>query len=292
MNSSDIKVGAKIDNYGERSARLTAVADAQAAEAAGFDSLWMSDHILMPTETECSYPFSDSGDLVWNPAAPWFDALIWAATLAAVTERVEIGTATLIPGLRNPLELAKQIATIDAVSGGRFILGAGAGWMTEEFDALGISPAARGARLDEWIGLMRDAWTGFVEPREGRFYTLDRQVHMVPTPAREVPVLFGGMSDAAFRRVARHRGGWLPLLKPSEDPLEVIPAGIAKIRAFAEAAGAPYDGDIRVMYNAADPTTVGTLLDQLAAVGVSDVMVDVDFDDPDGPRRAIAEVRG
>ncbi|GAB3201598.1 hypothetical protein GCM10027062_24220 [Nocardioides hungaricus] len=292
MTSSEIKVGAKIDNFGERSAGLTAVRDARAAEEAGFDSLWMSDHILMPTETSCRYPFSDSGEMVWNPAGPWYDALIWAATLAASTERVEIGTATLIPGLRNPLDLAKQIATIDALSGGRFVLGAGAGWLTEEFEALGYSPEGRGARLDEWIEICREAWAGYVEPREGRFFRLDRPVHMVPTPARDVPVLFGGMSDLALKRVARHHAGWLPLLKPSEDPLEVLPAGIERIRQHAAGAGSPYETSPRVMYNAADPADVGRLLDALAEVGVTDVMVDVDFDDPDGPRRAIDQVRG
>lgn len=292
MDASAVKVGTKIDNYGGRAAGLTAIADARAAEAAGFDVLTMSDHVLMPETTRCSYPFSDTGDMVWNPADPWYDSLVWSASLATATERVEIATATLVLGLRNPFEAAKQIATIDALSGGRFVMGVGAGWLSEEFDALGHPFEGRGQRLDEWIEICRAAWTGYVEPFEKRFYTLEQPVFMIPTPARDVPVLIGGMTDRALQRVARHGAGWLPLLKPSEDPVEVISAGIARIRDHAGAAGLPTDRPLRVMYNAADAAAAGRRLDELAEIGVTDIVVDVDFDDPDGARRAMEAVRG
>lgn len=292
ITRENIRLGAKIDNYGQRSAGLTAIADAQSAEAAGFDSLWMSDHVLMPESTECKYPFSDTGDMVWDPTGPWFDSLIWSMALLTATERVEVGTAVLIPGLRNPLDLAKQIASLDRLSGGRFVMGVGAGWLTEEFTALGISPSGRGTRLDEWLDICRKSWTGAVEPFEGKHFSLDQKVYMVPTPAREVPVLIGGMSDLALKRVARHKAGWLPLLKPSEDPIEVIGKGIARIRQFAEENGDPYVEGPRVMFNAAGAEELSGQLDTLIEAGVTEVMVDVDFDDPEGAQRAVAILRG
>ncbi len=154
-----MRFGAKLDNYGPLVAAIGVAEPARRAEAAGFDSIWCSDHVVMPEMVRSRYPFSDDGRIKWDPSEPWYDAVVWCAAIATATERVEVGTAVLLAGLRHPLVLAKQLASIDALSGGRLIAGFGAGWMAEEFDALGVPFESRGRRLDEWIDICRQVWS-------------------------------------------------------------------------------------------------------------------------------------
>ena len=125
------------------------------AEAAGFDLLIIPDHVVMRTETKSWFPFTRDGIPVWDPRTPWHDAVVSLAICAAVTERIEIGTGVLVLPLREPVVLAKQLASIDVASGGRVFLGVGAGWFAEEYEALGVPFTTRGARMDEWITLLR-----------------------------------------------------------------------------------------------------------------------------------------
>src|SRR5262245_42866239 len=286
-----MRFGAKLDNYGPLVAQLGVAEPARRAEAAGFDSIWTSDHVVMPRMVRSTYPFSVDGTIKWNPEAPWYDAIVWCSAIAAVTERVEIGTAVMLAALRHPLVVAKQLASIDAMSGGRMIAGIGAGWMREEFDALDVPFESRGRRLDEWIDLWRDVWTGELQPSQGTQYRVGIEVLTAPVPARPVPILIGGMSEVAFRRIAARADGWIPLPKPNEDPIAVIGHGTDRLRALRKDAGRG-SVELRVVYNAAAPDVAGRRLAELAAVGVTDVMVDVDYTDPDGPERAIAAVRG
>ena len=166
-----MQFGAKLDNYGPHVATLGVAEPARRAELAGFDSIWCSDHVVMPATVRSAYPFSDDGSIRWDPSEPWYDAVVWCAAIAVVTERVEFGTAVMLAGLRHPLVLAKQLASIDALSGGRMIAGFGAGWMSEEFEALGVPFESRGDRLDEWIDICRQVWTGRVSQVEGEHFS-------------------------------------------------------------------------------------------------------------------------
>jgi probable F420-dependent oxidoreductase len=257
------------------------------AEHAGFDSIWCSDHVVMPETVRSRYPFSDDGSIRWDPAEPWYDAVVWCAAIAVVTERVEFGTAVMLAGLRHPLVLAKQLASIDAISGGRLIAGFGAGWMAEEFEAMDVPFESRGRRLDEWIDICRLVWTGRVAEVAGDHFAADLDVLTEPRPARRIPILIGGMSDAALRRVATRADGWVPLVRSSQDPVATIERGVNRLRELADEVGRATT-EFRVVYNAADPAEAGARLDALAQVGVTDVMVDVDYGDPDGPARALA----
>ena len=217
---------------------------------------------------------------------------MWCAAIAVVTERVEFGTAVMLAGLRHPLVLAKQLASIDALSGGRLIAGFGAGWMREEFDALGVPFESRGRRLDEWIDICRQVWTG--RRLGGRRRALLRSTS-IWSPSRDqpgaIPILIGGMSDAALRRIATRADGWVPLVRGSRDPVATIERGVRRLHELAGEAGRG-DVEFRVVYNAADPAEAGARLDALARAGVTDVMVDVDYTDRDGPERALAALRG
>jgi probable F420-dependent oxidoreductase len=286
-----VRFGAKLDNYGPLVAALGVAEPARRAEAAGFDSIWTSDHVVMPSVVTSPYPFSDDGSIKWDPTEPWYDSVVWLAAIAAVTERVELGTAVMLAALRHPLVLAKQLASVDAISGGRLVAGFGAGWMREEFDALGVPFERRGRRLDEWIAICRQVWTGHASHIDGEHFRLDVDVVTAPTPARRIPIVVGGMSDAALQRIASSADGWVPLVRGRQDPVEVIGRGAARLLELAERAGRSAD-EFRVVYNAAAPADAGARLDALARAGVTDVMVDVDYTVPDGPERALEAVRG
>jgi probable F420-dependent oxidoreductase len=263
---------------------------ARLAEEAGFDSIWVSDHVVMLRSHSSPYPFSPDGKMTWDPEDLWHDPLIAMAMCAAVTERVEIGVAVLIVPLRNPVILAKQLASLDALSSGRVVVGAGAGWLAEEFDALGTPFQTRGERLDEWIEIVRDCWTGEPRPKEYRHYRIPDGVLSYPTPAHEVPILIGGMTSAAIRRAGRIGDGWVALQHVDELDLDTVAAGIAAIGAEAERAGRVAAG--RTVMRVAGPTqSVAQRLPELQEVGVTDVVVDVSWDE-DGPLRTVEMLRG
>jgi probable F420-dependent oxidoreductase len=286
-----MRFAAKLDNYGPHVATLGVAEPARRAEAAGFDSIWCSDHVVMPGMVRSPYPFSDDGHIKWEPHEPWYDAIVWCAAIATVTERVEFGPAVLLPGLRHPLVLAKQLASIDALSGGRLVAGFGAGWMAEEFEALGVPFDSRGQRLDEWIDICHQVWDGRLAGVDGKHFSTGVDVITEPQPARPIPILIGGMSDAALRRIAARADGWVPLVRGGVDPVERIERGVDRLRQLAAQAGRDAV-EFRVVYNAADPGEAGARLDALARAGVTDVMVDVDYGDPDGPERALEAVNG
>ncbi len=152
-----MRIGAKLPNSGPRAADIPSAA--AALERAGFDSLWVADHIVMPETIESRYPFAPDGRATWPTDTPYVDALIALALAAAVTSKVRLGTAALVLPQRNPVQLAKQLASIDVASGGRLELGVGAGWLAEEFAALNVPFEKRGARMDEWIAILRECWT-------------------------------------------------------------------------------------------------------------------------------------
>ena len=208
----------------------------------------------MPEVVRSRYPFSDDGQIRWDPNEPWYDAIVWCAAIATVTERVEIGPAVMLAGLRHPLVLAKQLASIDVLSGGRVIAGFGAGWMAEEFDALGVPFDSRGQRLDEWIDICRGAWTGRMSGVDGKQFSAGVEMITEPRPARSIPILIGGMSDAALRRIAKRADGWVPLVRGSLDPVATIERGMSRLRELAAAAGRD-SVEFRVVYNAAAPRT-------------------------------------
>ncbi|MEX0864001.1 MAG: TIGR03619 family F420-dependent LLM class oxidoreductase [Acidimicrobiia bacterium] len=283
--SPALRIGAKLPSSGPLARQVPLLESARLAEEAGFDSVWVSDHVVMLRDQSSPYPYAPDGKMTWDPEDPWHDPLIAMAMCAAVTERVEIGVAVLIVPLRNPVILAKQLASLDALSDGRVVVGAGAGWLAEEFDALGTSFQTRGERLDEWIEIMRDCWTGEPRPKEYRHYRIPEGVLSYPTPAHEVPILIGGMTPAAVRRAGRIGDGWVALQQVDEIDLEVLGAGVAAIA--AESARAGRVAPARIVMRVAGPTpAVAGRLAELKEVGVTDVVVDVNWGNG-GPRQTV-----
>ncbi|WP_150238760.1 TIGR03619 family F420-dependent LLM class oxidoreductase [Nocardiopsis quinghaiensis] len=163
------------------------------ADELGVDAVWLPDHLLPPA------PYGRTFGGVYEP-------LVTLSHLAARTGRVRLGTSVLVAPLRDPFLLAKQVATLDALSEGRFVLGVGTGWAREEFSALGADFTTRGARTDEALRLLRHLFEG-EGAFEGRFHSYERGV-FEPRPAGRVPVMVGGTSDRALRRAATWADAW------------------------------------------------------------------------------------
>ncbi|HWC13145.1 MAG TPA: TIGR03619 family F420-dependent LLM class oxidoreductase, partial [Actinomycetota bacterium] len=180
---------------------------ARAAERLEFDSLWMFDHLFTPTGIESKYPYSRDGDYPMTANDPFFDPLGLFGVLGAATERIKLGTSVLIAVYRNPIVLGKILATIENFAPGRIVLGVGAGWMQEEFDATGVPFEGRGARLVEYIAALRAIWSGRPASFDGKFYSWV-EAGFLPTPTAPIPIIVGGHGDRALDRAAKHADGW------------------------------------------------------------------------------------
>jgi probable F420-dependent oxidoreductase len=183
---------------------------ARAAEDAGFESLWTVEHVVVPQGYASEYPYDRSGRMPGRESAPVPDPLIWLTWVAACTSTLKVGTGILILPERNPVVLAKETATLARLSGDRFILGVGAGWLAEEFDAIGVPFAERGPRLEDHIGALRALWSGSPASFDGPF-TRFADVYSEPSPpSGTIPIVVGGHSPMAARRAGRLGDGFFP----------------------------------------------------------------------------------
>jgi probable F420-dependent oxidoreductase len=208
----------------------------EAVEEIGFDELSMFDHVVMghPTDTRRA-PF-------YAPTMPILEAFMVLAHAAAITTRIGLGTGVLVLPQREPTLVAKQVATLDTLSGGRVRLGVGTGWQAPEYEALHHNFATRGARLDEAIALMRAYWRDEHVHFDGEHYRAD-DIAMEPKPPQgeRIPIWIGGTRPPALRRVARLGDGWSAMNAPGDPPLE---DKLALLRRYAEELGR-------------DPATIG-----------------------------------
>lgn len=227
---------------------------AQAAEAAGFAHYWMPEHVVQfAAYPESAYPYAegsgqdmpeqaDDAPLQWDDdtyamadvRAPLIDPVMGMAWAAAATSTIEVGSNILVLPQRNPVILAKEMASLDSFCGGRVVLGVGVGWAKEEFDALGLDFHTRGNRTDEAIAALRRLWQNESSSFAGEHFDF-ADAYSFPKPARAggLPILIGGESKPAMRRVARLADGWLPYNLPVAE----APAVIAELKAMTREAG-------------------------------------------------------
>jgi probable F420-dependent oxidoreductase len=202
--------GVAYANTGPLAEGPTAIACARAIEAAGFDSVWTVEHALVPVGYESTYPYARSGKMPGGETVAIPDPLVWLSFVAAATERLLLGTGIVILPQRNPAIAAKEVATLDRLSGGRLRLGVGVGWLEEEFDALGVPFAGRGKRLDAYVAAMRALWTGEEVDLDDGYHRWSRAVSL-PTPTNgAVPIVVGGHTEAAAKRAGRLGDGFFP----------------------------------------------------------------------------------
>ena len=208
---------------------------AQRAEARGFESAWVPEHLVMPAEMPASYPYTADGKPGILPTTPLFDPWVEIAYLAASTQKLRFGTAVCVLPLRHPLVTARSLVTIDRLSGGRVIVGAGSGWLKDEYDAVGVPFEKRGKLMDEIIPLLRRLWTEEVITHEGPQYRFG-PVRFEPKPVQKpcIPIEIGGHSAPALRRVAQLGDGWV---EPGSPDLEALGANIRSIHAMRRECG-------------------------------------------------------
>ena len=212
------------------------------ADALGYASIFVTDHVVLPASMARSiYPYSTTGQLPGGAAQDYLEPLAMLACLARVTSRARLGTSVLVVPYRHPVLTAKMLATIDQLAGGRVLLGIGVGWLREEFEALGSPPfEQRGIVTDEYVRLMRTAWTTDPVTFTGRYVSV-QSIHVLPKPAQPggIPVWVGGHTDAALRRTATLGDGWHPIGLRSSIRLapEEYAASARRIQTLAREAG-------------------------------------------------------
>lgn len=254
---------------------------ASAAEAAGIESLWTVEHVLVPTGYRSRYPYSKTGRMPGREDMPIPDPLVWLGYAAAVTTTLKLATGVLILPQRQPAYAAKQLATLDVLSGGRAIAGVGVGWLAEEFAAVGVPFEERGARTDESIQALRSLWSPRAEPFRGRFYQWEA-VESNPRPVRPegIPIVVGGHSAPAARRAARLGDGFFPARGSPEELARLFDI----VREECERIGRdPAEVELVCGGRVRTPED----LEPYAALGVSRLVVSPPAQDVDGLRRGL-----
>jgi probable F420-dependent oxidoreductase len=204
-----MQLGLHALGIGSGADRTVIDAVATTAERHGFATLWAGEHVVMVDDSESRYPYSDSGVIAVPAEADWLDPVIALSFAAAATSRIRLATGVLLLPEHNPVIVAKQAASLDRLSGGRLTLGVGVGWSREEFEALGVPFERRAARTAEYVAVMRTLWRADVASFDGQFVAFDSiRVNPKPVAGQAIPVMVGGNSDAALRRVAAWGDGW------------------------------------------------------------------------------------
>jgi len=236
---------------------------ARGAEAAGFEGVLISEHLFIPSAYAARYPYSETGRPDFSAHTPFPDPWVTMTAMAAATSRLRFATMVFILPLHHPLEVAKAVATASIFSGGRVALGAGAGWMREEFDVLGVDFATRGRRFDESIEILRSVWLGEMADFRGEIFRFDA-LQMSPAPAEPIPIYIGGASKIALRRAARLGDGWLGAGNTPDEAAEIL-AELRRLRDDAGRSALPFEA-IVPLTTAPDPDTLKRL-GELGATG-------------------------
>ncbi|GIU85150.1 MAG: LLM class F420-dependent oxidoreductase [Acidimicrobiales bacterium] len=285
-----MKFGIAFANVGPFARPEAAVALARAAEAHGFESLWTVEHVVVPRGYSSRYPYDPSGRMPAPDDFPLPDPLVWLSFVAAQTTNLRLATGILILPQRNPVITAKEVATLDVLSGGRVILGVGVGWLREEFEVLGASFESRGRRTDEYVAAMRALWTEDYARFDGTFVSFG-EVAMAPKPPRgSVPIVIGGHTDAAARRAGRIGDGFFPG-RGRDDELRRL---LEVMRTSAEKAGRdPETIEVTVSgQSVLASSDAKAAIEQLANSGVDRIVVPPPTFDASGVDEALERLAG
>jgi probable F420-dependent oxidoreductase len=205
-----MKIGIALPIFGKYAGRDEILETALTAEALGYDSIWVSDHVIVPDNHNVF------GEVFYDP-------LISLGFIASATSRIGLGTSVVVLPYRNPLVLAKSVSSLDALSQGRVILGIGSGWLKGEFEALGVDYASRGRMTDEYIEIMKELWTSESPSYKGEHFSFSG-IRFEPKPVQKPhpPIWVGGESRRAVERAVRYGDGWHPVgLTPEEMAAKV-----------------------------------------------------------------------
>jgi probable F420-dependent oxidoreductase len=307
-----MQIGFNLPISGPLSSPETLVRIARQGEALGYDYLTLTDHIVLPNLRVPGYPYSESGEFFGEGPERRHEQLTAAAFIAAKTRRIRLVLAVMVVPHRPPVLAAKMLSTIDVLSGGRLVVGIGAGWLQREFDAVVSTPfAERGRVTDEYLAALRTLWTEDAPKLDGTWVKFDG-IYFEPKPIQQPhpPIWVGGESLPSLRRAARFGDAWYPIGSNNKHPLDSLPryrAAIARLRQLTAAAerdpasvaltyrvkrygkavsDKASDGERR-LFSGSTADIVGDL-QALKDLGVT--AVDIDFERPDA-ETSIAEMR-
>ena len=252
-----MKYGIILPNVGPLAHIESLARVAQRAEHLGYDGVFLSDHIAIPTELRSAYPYRSDGRFPLTAADLILEPVTTLAYLAAVTTRLHLGFSVLVLPYRHPVLNAKMLGTLDVISNGRLIVGAGVGWMAEEFAALDADFDARGAVTDEHITLLKSFWTETAPDVRGAYYSV-ASLGMAPMPVSQPhpPIWTGGISAPALRRAANLADGWHGV-RQSPDDVSKVTGRIAELRASRGASMAGFTISLRAGLDVTDDAFTG-----------------------------------
>jgi len=284
-----VHIGLSIPQLGPHARRDSVVEVSQRAEKAGFHSLWVLDRLLVPTQPQEPYPASPDGKL---PAIyeRVLDPIMTLSLVAAVTERVRIGSSILVMPLYNPVVLGRMTASLDVLSGGRLTLGLGIGWSSDEFDVIRGSISNRGDFADEYLDILRKVWTEQTISHNGSHFSIpESTIGLSPAQQPHPPVLLAAYTDSGLRRVAERADGWLA----AGIPLDAVNAmfGSAQqhasdkgrdpkelqlvVRANLDIHDSPIDGERSEFTGSIEKISAD--VDHAAAIGVDELIIELQF---------------
>jgi probable F420-dependent oxidoreductase len=269
-----MRIGIHLPQFGRAISTRGIHRAAVQAETLGFDDVWVSDHLVVPADQ--AYP----GPYLYDP-------LMALAFAGAVTDRVGLGTSVLVATqYPSPLAMANSLASLDYMSGGRLIVGAGIGWSRPEYEALGAAFSQRGRRLDEIISLWRTAWRDDPATHNGEFYPF-HNIRVLPKPAHEIPIWLGGTSDAAIDRAARLADGYHGIGVAPED------AGALVQRIRGARPEDSFTISMRVPWGVGvEPATVQATLEAYEAAGIQHLLYALDRGDIEAWLNGVEQLAG
>jgi probable F420-dependent oxidoreductase len=228
-----MRFGLGLPHTGVRANGPSIITFAQRADALGFESLWCGDHILLPTAGTNQYPYTADGSFPRDARVGFLETFTVLSYVAAVTQRIRLGSTVIILPYRNPIVQAKMFATLDVLSGGRVICGVGVGWLQKEFDSLGVPYAERGPMSDEFLQIFHLLWTAEDPEFHGKYYQFDG-MQFQPKPLQNpFPIWVGGHSKRAIRRAIAYGHAW----HPTRQTPDFVAAHLPYLRQEAERAG-------------------------------------------------------
>jgi probable F420-dependent oxidoreductase len=242
---------------------------AKLAEALGLESVWAADHIVIPADYDATYPYAESGKLPDGETRSWPDPFIWLAYTAAVTHDIRLATGVTVLPQRNPLVVAKQVATLDVLSGGRVLLGVGVGWLKDEFEALGVPFSDRGRRHDAYLEAIQALWTQEKATVDNGFVQF-RDAISLPRPAARIPIVISGHSEAAARRAARYGDGLFPGVTNTDQLQGLLSIVAEECQILGRE---PSEIELTVFPGQSDVDAVSTSIERYTAAGVSRILL-------------------
>ena len=263
-----MRIGLHALGIGSGAQRPIIDAVARTAEQQGFSTVWAGEHVVMVDRSSSRYPYAADGQIAVPAAADWLDPLICLSFAAAATSTITIATGVLLLPEHNPVVVAKKAATLDVLSGGRLVLGVGVGWSSDEFAALGVPFARRAARTEEYAAAMRTIWREDVASFGGDFVRFDAiRVNPKPLDGQGIPIVLGGNSDAALRRVARWGDGWYGF---NVDSVAEVAERVRHLQTCCDAVGRDV-ADLHLAVALRDPQPDD--LARLADVGIDELVI-------------------